>query len=82
MNLLNMSCGVPQAKSVGSICWGPNPQGKFARKITNKNTENQQDLQKQQIPRGAHEAHLPWGAAEGGALVVFVFLVDFLHFFR
>ena len=52
---------------------------RIATKIIYKNIENLTEIEKQQIPRGAREARPPWGAAEGGALVVFVFLVDFLY---
>ena len=38
-------------------------------------SENLPEMEKQQIPRGAREARPPWGAAESGTLVVFVFLV-------
>ena len=53
---------------------------RIATKIINKNIENQPEIEKQQIPRGAREARPPWGAAEGGVLVASVFLVDFLYF--
>ena len=51
-------------------------QGRFATKSSTKTQKITQKYKNNKSHGGAREARPPWGAAEGGALVVFCIFVD------